>query len=172
MSVLTLRKRIIYDTHGANIYINICTTKIFIEKVKMTINYQEEIKFISNKIRELRKEKQMTVQELAYRCDMERSNMSRIESGRTNLTVKTMCIICNALSSVKANKYLYYIKPDPTQPTARERRCFLKSFTKYHIFHDSGAPIEKSVFSIVRISSVSLREIPFEQTPKTDGWSG
>ena len=49
----------------------------------MTISYQEEIKFISNKIRELRKEKQMTVQELAYRCDMERSNMSRIESGRT-----------------------------------------------------------------------------------------
>lgn len=64
----------------------------------MTINYQEEIKFISNKIRELRKEKQMTVQELAYHCDMERSNMSRIESGRTNLTVKTMCIICNALN--------------------------------------------------------------------------
>jgi len=64
----------------------------------MTINYQEEIKFISNKIRELRKEKQMTVQELAYRCDMARSNMSRIESGRTNLTVKTMCIICNALN--------------------------------------------------------------------------
>lgn len=64
----------------------------------MTISYQEEIKFISNKIRELRKEKQMTVQELAYRCDMERSNMSRIESGRTNLTVKTMCIICNALN--------------------------------------------------------------------------
>ncbi|WP_418682053.1 helix-turn-helix domain-containing protein [Alistipes putredinis] len=71
---------------------------MFIEKVKMTISYQEEIKFISNKIRELRKEKQMTVQELAYRCDMERSNMSRIESGRTNLTVKTMCIICNALN--------------------------------------------------------------------------
>ena len=64
----------------------------------MTISYQEEIKFISNKIRELRKEKQMTVQELAYRCDMERANLSRIESGRTNLTVKTMCIICNALN--------------------------------------------------------------------------
>ena len=100
MSVLTLRKRIIYDTHGANINVRemLQRTKIFIEKVKMTISYQEEIKFISNKIRELRKEKQMTVQELAYRCDMERSNMSRIESGRTNLTVKTMCIICNALN--------------------------------------------------------------------------
>lgn len=33
----------------------------------MTINYQEEIKFISNKIRELRKEKQMTVQEIPLR---------------------------------------------------------------------------------------------------------
>ena len=98
MSVLTLRKRIIYDTHGANIYINICTTKIFIEKVKMTISNHEEKKNNSNKKRELKKEKHMTVQDLAYRCEMERSNMSRIESGRTNLTVKTMCIICNALN--------------------------------------------------------------------------
>ncbi|HJA98831.1 MAG TPA: helix-turn-helix domain-containing protein [Candidatus Alistipes avicola] len=64
----------------------------------MTIDYQEEITYISKKIRELRKERKLTVQELAYRCDMERSNMSRIEAGRTNLTVKTMCIICNALN--------------------------------------------------------------------------
>ncbi len=63
----------------------------------MTLDYQEEVAYISNRIRQLRKEKHLTVQELAYRCDMERSNMSRIEAGRTNLTVKTMCIICNAL---------------------------------------------------------------------------
>lgn len=63
----------------------------------MALDYQEEVVYISNRIRQLRKEKHLTVQELAYRCDMERSNMSRIEAGRTNLTVKTMCIICNAL---------------------------------------------------------------------------
>lgn len=63
----------------------------------MGLDYQEEVAYISNRIRQLRKEKHLTVQELAYRCDMERSNMSRIEAGRTNLTVKTMCIICNAL---------------------------------------------------------------------------
>ena len=63
----------------------------------MALDYQEEVAYISNRIRKLRKEKHLTVQELAYRCDMERSNMSRIEAGRTNLTVKTMCIICNAL---------------------------------------------------------------------------
>ncbi len=65
--------------------------------MKMALDYQEEVAYISNRIRQLRKEKHLTVQELAYRCDMERSNMSRIEAGRTNLTVKTMCIICNAL---------------------------------------------------------------------------
>lgn len=64
----------------------------------MIINYQEEILCISERIKELRKERKLTVQELAYRCDMERSNMSRIEAGRTNLTVKTLCIVCNALN--------------------------------------------------------------------------
>ncbi|MCD8032930.1 MAG: helix-turn-helix domain-containing protein [Alistipes sp.] len=64
----------------------------------MGIDYQEEIRYISTRIKELRKERMLTVQELAYRCDMERSNLSRIEAGRTNLTLKTMCIICNALN--------------------------------------------------------------------------
>ena len=64
----------------------------------MQIDYTEEIRHIALKIKALRKERKLTVQELAYRCDMERSNLSRIEAGRTNLTVKTMCIICNALN--------------------------------------------------------------------------
>ena len=64
----------------------------------MGVVYEEEVSYISSRIRELRMERRLTVQELAYRCDMERSNLSRIEAGRTNLTVKTMCIICNALN--------------------------------------------------------------------------
>ena len=64
----------------------------------MGVVYEEEVSYISARIRELRRERRLTVQELAYRCDMERSNLSRIEAGRTNLTVKTMCIICNALN--------------------------------------------------------------------------
>lgn len=64
----------------------------------MGVVYEEGVSYISSRIRELRRERRLTVQELAYRCDMERSNLSRIEAGRTNLTVKTMCIICNALN--------------------------------------------------------------------------
>lgn len=72
--------------------------KIFIQIFEMGVVYEEEVSYISSRIRELRGERRLTVQELAYRCDMERSNLSRIEAGRTNLTVKTMCIICNALN--------------------------------------------------------------------------
>ena len=61
------------------------------------MSYDEEIVHISGRIRELRKERGLTVQELAYRCDIERSNLSRIESGRANVTLKTLCAICDAL---------------------------------------------------------------------------
>ena len=73
-------------------------SKIFVQIFEMGMNYQDEILYISTRIKELMKERKLTVQELAYRCDMERSNLSRIEAGRTNLTVKTICSICNALS--------------------------------------------------------------------------
>lgn len=85
-----------YDTNDANIYINL-HNKIFNRFFEMGVVYEEEIAYISSRIRELRKEKHLTVQELAYRCDMERSNLSRIEAGRTNLTIRTICIICSAL---------------------------------------------------------------------------
>lgn len=64
----------------------------------MQIDPDNAIKTIASKIKQQRLAQQMTVQELAYRCEMERSNMSRIESGKVNVTVKTMCAICNALN--------------------------------------------------------------------------
>lgn len=44
----------------------------------MQIDYTEEIRHIALKIKALRKERKLTVQELAYRCDIERSNLSRL----------------------------------------------------------------------------------------------
>ena len=64
----------------------------------MQIDPDDAIKTIASKIKQQRLAQQMTIQELAYRCEMERSNMSRIESGKVNVTVKTMCAICNALN--------------------------------------------------------------------------
>ena len=89
---------IIYDTRNAKIYKKLCDTKNFSKKkLDMQIDYTEEIRHIALKIKALRKERKLTVQELAYRCDIERSNLSRLETGRSNPTIKTLCIICNAL---------------------------------------------------------------------------
>lgn len=59
--------------------------------------YQEEIRLIASNIKTYRLQKNISVQELAYLCDMERSSVSRIESGRVNVTVKTICKISEAL---------------------------------------------------------------------------
>ena len=48
-------------------------------------------------IEKLRKKKGISQIELAYRCDFEKSNMRRIEAGRTNPTMLTIRKICKAL---------------------------------------------------------------------------
>lgn len=72
--------------------------KIIYNDFKMQIDPSETIKSIASRIKFYRTAQGLTIQELAYRCEMERSNLSRIEAGKSNLTVKTMCIICNALN--------------------------------------------------------------------------
>jgi len=59
--------------------------------------YEDEIAGISQKIKKFRREQHLTVQEVAFRCGIERSNLSRIEAGKVNVTIKTLCLICNAL---------------------------------------------------------------------------
>lgn len=61
-------------------------------------NYEDAIKRIAMNIKAIRQSKGLSIQEVAYRCDMERSNLSRLEAGKTNMTIKTICSICNALN--------------------------------------------------------------------------
>lgn len=61
-------------------------------------NYEDTIQLIAQNIKKIRISKGLSVQEVAYRCDMERSNLSRLEAGRTNMTIKTICLICAALN--------------------------------------------------------------------------
>ena len=53
---------------------------------------------IGLKIKKLREEKNIPQQDLAAACNFEKSNMSRIEAGKTNLTIGTMLKVCEALS--------------------------------------------------------------------------
>ncbi len=52
---------------------------------------------IGKKIQNLRYEKGLTQQQVADMCEFEKASMSRIESGRTNLTLKKLFKISQSL---------------------------------------------------------------------------
>jgi transcriptional regulator with XRE-family HTH domain len=55
------------------------------------------LKKLGERISFIRKGKALTQVELAYRCDIEKTNMNRIESGNTNPTILMLRKICAAL---------------------------------------------------------------------------
>lgn len=55
------------------------------------------LKEIGNRIRLLRQEREISQQNLAALCNFEKSNMSRIEAGCSNVTIKTLLTISQAL---------------------------------------------------------------------------
>lgn len=52
---------------------------------------------IGERIRVIRESKGITQQDLAAACNFEKSNMSRIEAGRTNPTISTLYKLSQAL---------------------------------------------------------------------------
>ena len=52
---------------------------------------------VGKRIAELRKEKNISQQELAAICNFEKSNLSRLEAGRVNPTLLTLEKICKGL---------------------------------------------------------------------------
>ena len=62
------------------------------------MNKVEALKKIGLKIKNLREEKKISQQDLAAACNFEKSSMSRIEAGRTNLTIGTLLKISSALN--------------------------------------------------------------------------
>lgn len=58
---------------------------------------------IGKNIKAIREERNISQAELAARCNYEKSNMSRIESGKTNLTIGTLLNIAESLDTTIIN---------------------------------------------------------------------
>ena len=71
------------------------------EKSERTVTKsKQDLEFlvqIGLRIQQIRRSKGITQMELSYRCEMERSNMRRIEAGGTNPTILTLRKIASAL---------------------------------------------------------------------------
>lgn len=52
---------------------------------------------VGKRIQEIRIQKNITQQELAAKCNFEKSNMSRLEKGNANATLSTLEKVCEAL---------------------------------------------------------------------------
>ena len=63
------------------------------------LRVEDLYKLIGNNIRTVREEKLMTQQTLADLCNMEKSNISRIERGQTNITIKNLYQIACSLET-------------------------------------------------------------------------
>ncbi|MFI3278477.1 MAG: helix-turn-helix transcriptional regulator [Rikenellaceae bacterium] len=79
------------------------------------MNYKDEVERIALNIKTIRKQKKLTVQDLAYRCNLERSNLSRLEAGKGNMTIKTICEICDALDAPLDRVLIGRYVPTPTK---------------------------------------------------------
>ncbi len=52
---------------------------------------------VGKRIQKIRSEKKISQQDLAAKCNFEKSNMSRLEAGRANATLSTLAIVSKAL---------------------------------------------------------------------------
>ncbi len=65
-------------------------------------NEQEFIKSISQKIKTIRLKKGLRQNEIAFRCNFDKSSYNNIEAGKRNITLTTLYKIASALNvSVK-----------------------------------------------------------------------
>jgi len=62
------------------------------------MNKEELFKKVGLKIRSLREDKNLSIQEFSDIIDIEYNNLIRIEKGRTNPTLGTLYKICQALN--------------------------------------------------------------------------
>ncbi|MEO6316182.1 MAG: helix-turn-helix transcriptional regulator [Chitinophagaceae bacterium] len=58
---------------------------------------------IGGRIKEMRASKQMSQAELSDLCGLQKASLSRIESGKTNITMRTLICIVNALNITMAD---------------------------------------------------------------------
>ena len=63
------------------------------------MNKEDLLIAIGKNIKKIREGKKISQAELAARCNYEKSNMSRIESGKTNLTIGTLLNIAESLDT-------------------------------------------------------------------------
>lgn len=62
---------------------------------------------VGKQIQKIRESKSISQQDLAAKCNFEKSNMSRLEAGRVNPTLSTLGKVANALDVTLAELFAF-----------------------------------------------------------------
>jgi transcriptional regulator with XRE-family HTH domain len=73
---------------------------------KIMLNHSIHVK-VGKQIQKLRELKGLSQQDLAAKCNFEKSNMSRLEAGRVNPTLSTLEKVANALEITLAELFSF-----------------------------------------------------------------
>lgn len=65
---------------------------------------------VGKRFQEIRIEKNVSQQDLAAKCNFEKSNMSRLEAGKTNTTLSTIQTVADALEILPVELFQKIIK--------------------------------------------------------------
>jgi transcriptional regulator with XRE-family HTH domain len=79
---------------------------LFITKDNQRLEDLLQIK-VGRRIQQIRIEKKLSQQDLAAKCNFEKSNMSRLESGGVNPTLSTLEKVANALDITLAELFTF-----------------------------------------------------------------
>lgn len=67
-------------------------------KNPLSLKKDQIISLVGKRIKELREQKCIDQQDFAAMCNSEKPNLSRLESGRANPTLKTLCTVTENLN--------------------------------------------------------------------------
>jgi transcriptional regulator with XRE-family HTH domain len=73
----------------------------------MDMTEPELLTHLGTRIKELRLQKSISQNELALQCDIQKASMSRIEAGKTNITMRTLYKIIHALEADVKEVFLF-----------------------------------------------------------------
>ena len=69
-------------------------------------------KYAGNKIRELRKSRSMTQEDLAFRSGLDRTYIASVEAGHRNISIRNLNKIARALEITLAELFMGYEETD------------------------------------------------------------
>ena len=85
---------------------------------------KEGLRHIGLRIKQLRKEKEMSQEQVAFSANISLSQISKLESGKHNTSISSIFSICKALNITADDFFEGFNYPEPTVSKKKKSKAF------------------------------------------------